>query len=172
MNWLWVAAASAAVYGTLFLACLWHRRWSWGGLLAAVPNLFVALMNSVAPIRGWADPEYLGFSLGFIRVERGPGVTLVSGTMFLLAIAAFCIILLDRRGSGMWLVAITDGLLALNIGGALGYGLVTQPSAAKIQLGEYLTIGPLPATLIMAGVFVLPLGFASVWALRRTSAAE
>ncbi len=89
MNWLWVAAASAVVYGILSLACLWRRRWSWGGLLAAVPNLFVALMNSVAPIRGWADPEYLGFSLGFIRVERGPGVTLVSGTMFLLAIAAF-----------------------------------------------------------------------------------
>ena len=172
MNWLWVAAASAVVYGTLFLACLWRRRWSWGGLLAAVPNLFVALMNSVAPIRGWADPEYLGFSLGFIRVERGPGVTLVSGTMFLLAIAAFCIILLDRRGSAMWLVAVTDGLLALNLGIALAYGLVTQPGSAKIQLGEFLTIGPLPATLIMAGVFVLPLGFASVWALRRTTAAE
>ena len=72
----------------------------------------------------------------------------------------------------MLLVAVTDGLLALNIGGALAYGLATQPGAAKIQLGEYLTIGPLPATLIMTGIFVLPLGFASVWALRRTSAAE
>ena len=171
MNWLWVAAVVGAVYGSLFVACLVRRRWSWGGLGVAVANLLVALQNSVAPIRGWADPDYLGFSLGFIRVEPGPGVTLVSGTMFLLAVASFCIALLDRRGGPMWLVAVTDGLLAVNIGGALAYGLLTQPGAAEIQLGEYLLIGPLPATLIMAGLFVLPLGFASAWALRRTSLA-
>ena len=171
MNWLWVAAASAVLYGSLFVVCLARRRFSAGGLGVAVANLFVAFLNSVAPIRGWADPDYLGFSFGFIRVEQGPGVTLVSGSIFVLAVASFCIALLDRRGAAMWVVVITDGLLAANIGVALAYGLITQPGSAKIQLGEFLTIGPLPATLILIGLFVLPLGFASMWAVRRTSIA-
>jgi hypothetical protein len=169
MNWLWVAAASAVVYLSLFVLCLSRRRWTLAGLGVAVANLFVAFLNSVAPIRGWADPDYLGFSFGFIRIEQGPGVTLVSGTIFVLAVASFCVALLDQRGAPMWVIVTTDGLLALNIGGALLYGLVTRSGGAKIQLGEYLTIGPLPSTLILIGLFVVPLGLASIWALRRTS---
>ncbi len=171
MNWLWVAAANGVVYGLLFLFCLSRRKWSWSGLGVALVNLLVAFMHSVAPIRGWADPDYLGYSLGFIRVEQGPGVTLVAGTFYLLAVASFCIALLDRRGASMWLVSISSGLLAANIGGSLVYGVMTQPEGVKIQLGEYLTIGPLPAFLILMGLFAVPLGLASVWAYRRTSAA-
>ena len=111
MNWLIVAWISFFVYGSIFAYGLVQKRWTKAGLLVAVFNLFVAFMNSVAPVRGWADPDYFGFSLGFLRMPQGPGVTLVSGSIFIGAIATFSIALLNKTGRPMAFVALFDGLL-------------------------------------------------------------
>ena len=169
MNWLIVAWISFFVYGSIFAYCMAQKRWTKGGLLVALFNLFVAFMNSVAPIRGWADPDYLGFSLGFLRVPQGPGVTVVSGALFLGAVASMSIALLNRTGRPMAFVAGFNGLLALNIGGKLLLDLIRQPDKVKIQLGEFLTLAPVPATLILLGVFTMPLAAAAIWAARRSS---
>jgi hypothetical protein len=58
--------------------------------------------------------------------------------------------------------------MALNVGGALLLTLVNTPDALKIQLGEYLTIGPLGAAIIMAAMLFLPLTTCAVWAWRRS----
>ena len=169
MNWLIVAWISFFVYGSIFAFCLMQKRWTTAGLLVAVFNLFVAFMNSVAPIRGWADPNYFGFSLGFLRVPQGPGVTVVAGAIFIGAVVAFSIALLNKTGRPMAFIALFDGLLGLNIGGKLILDLLQQPDRVKIQLGEFLTLSPVPATLILLGVFTLPLLAAAVWAARRTT---
>lgn len=168
MNWLIVAWISFFVYGSIFTYCLVQKQWTKGGLLVAIFNLFLAFMNSVAPIRGWADPAYLGFSLGFIRVPQGPGVTLVSGAIFLAAVASMSIALLNKTGRPMSFVSAFNGVLALNIGGKLVLDLIQQPDKVKIQLGEFLTLAPVPAALILLGVFTLPLAAASIWAARRS----
>ena len=168
MNWLIVMWVSLFIYGSLFVYCLTRKQWTTSGLLVAVFNLFLAFMNSVAPIRGWADPEYVGFSLGFLRVPQGPGVTLVSGAIFLGAIASFCIALLNKTGKPMRFVAGFNGVLALNIGGKLILDLFQNPERIKIQLGEYLTIAPLPATVLLMCIFAIPLAASAVWASRRT----
>ena len=167
MNWLWVALLSFLVYGSIIVYCLRRKRWTRGGLGVALVNLLIVFMNSVAPIRGWVDPNYLGFSVGFIRVAPGAGVTLVSGAFFVGALACACIALLDKMGKPMLFVALFDGLFALNMGSALLVGLVRSPEQIRIQLGEYLTIPPLPATLVSLGLFVLPLVASALWAARR-----
>jgi hypothetical protein len=167
MNWLIVAWISFFVYGSIFLYCLMQKQWTKTGLFVALFNMLLAFMNSVAPIRGWADPNYFGFSLGFLRVPQGPGVTLVSGAIFVGAVASFCIALLNKTGKPMRFVAVFNGLLAFNIGGKLVLDLVQHPDRVKIQLGEYLTIAPVPATLILIGVFAIPLMTSAMWATRR-----
>ena len=69
----------------------------------------------------------------------------------------------------MAFIALFDGLLGLNIGGKLILDLLRQPDRVKIQLGEFLTISPLPAALILLGVFTLPLLAAAIWAARRVT---
>ena len=168
MKWLIVAWISFFVYGSIFACFLMRKRWTKGALLVALFNLFVAFMNSVAPIRGWADPDYFGFSLGFLRVPQGPGVTVVSGAIFIGAVASFSIALLNKIGKPMVFVALFDGLLGLNIGGKLILDLLRHPDQVKIQLGEFLTVPPVPAALILLGVFTLPLLAAAIWAARRS----
>jgi hypothetical protein len=172
MNWLWIGAAGFAVLGGIATWCLIQRRWTGGGLAVGGVNLLLAMMNSVAPIRGWADADYRGFSFGYLRVEQGPGVTLVAGALLLGAALCAVIALLHRTGRPMFFVAAFDGVLALDIGTPLVSQLVRDPQSVTIQLGEYLTIGPLAATLILIGLFAAPLALSAYWAVRRVRLAE
>ena len=72
------------------------------------------LFYTGADLRGWADPEYAGFSVGLLQASQGPMVTLVAGSLFLAALAAACIVVLNRVGRAMWLPTVVDGFLALN----------------------------------------------------------
>ncbi len=74
MNWLWVGAAALVVCGSIFIYCVAKRRWTKRGLLVGLVNLPVVALVSVAPIRGWADPEYAGFSVGLLQASQGPMV--------------------------------------------------------------------------------------------------
>lgn len=169
VNWLWVGAGVMAICFAIFAYCLSRGRWSRSGVLVGLANLFVAALHSVAPIRGWADPQYAGFSNGFFRAEQGPLVTLVAGSILVAALASSCVAVLNRVGRPMLVIAITDGVLALNFAAVLVAGLVTDPSQMRIRLGEYLTIPALPTVLLLLVLFTLPLGASAVWAGRRVS---
>jgi hypothetical protein len=171
MNWLVVAAVMAVLYLGAFVVCLIPRRWTVAGLFVGFANLFLAFMNSVAPVRGWADPEYAGFTFGLIHAPPGPLVTVAAGSMLLLATFSACVAALNLRGSPMRVVALFDGLIALNLGADLLMSVIRDPNSMKIALGEYLTIGPVPTLLVLALMFVLPLTLCAVWAWRRSSPA-
>ena len=93
----------------------------------------------------------------------------VASPVFLAALASACIAVLDRTGPSMWLPTVVDSFLALNFAGILVGGLVTDPDGVRINLGEYLSIPPLPTTLLLLLLFCLPLASSAVWAFRRTS---
>ncbi|MFQ5527568.1 MAG: hypothetical protein ACE5GX_15060 [Thermoanaerobaculia bacterium] len=100
MNWLWVGAIVFAASLAIFGVCLARRQWTRSALAVGLVNLAVVGLHSVAPIRGCADPDYAGFSVGFFRAEQGPLVTLIAGSIFLAALA------LDRRGAATQLRAL------------------------------------------------------------------
>ena len=145
--------------------CVAKRRWTKRGLLVGLVNLPVVALVSVAPIRGWADPEYAGFSVGLLQASQGPMVTLVAGSLFLAALVAACIVVLNRVGRAMWLPTVVDGFLALNFAIILIGGLVTDPEGVRINLGEYVSVPPFATALLL---FFLPLAGSSLWAYRRT----
>ena len=93
-------------------------------------------------------------------------VTLVSGAILICALTNACIAVLYKAGRVLLFVFLVDALLLINIGGSLIYTLVKDPGQLKIQLGEYLTISALPATLIALGLFAAPLAACVVWAGR------
>lgn len=59
-------------------------------------------MNSAAPIRGFVDPNYVGYGFGLLRADKGLVVTLMAGSGFILsAVCAFIATGLDGR-CGWW----------------------------------------------------------------------
>ena len=78
-----------------------------------------------------------------------------------------CIAVLNKTGRPMWVITILDGVMALNFGLILVVGLFTEPDGMTINLGEYLTIPPLPTVFLLLLVFALPLAASTIWAYRR-----
>ena len=119
MSWLIVAVIVAVFYLGAFGYCVAQRRWTRGGLAVGVTNLILAFAHSVAPIRGWLDQGYVGYVFGFLRVPQGPGVTLVAGSILILATYSACVAVLDRRGRPLRVVAWFDGLIGAKCGSSL-----------------------------------------------------
>ena len=88
--------------------------------------------------------------------------------MFVAAFTA-CVAVLGRTGLPLRVAAVFDALMALNVGAAVLQSLVRRPETMKIQLGEYLTIGPVGATLVEIGLLALPLALSAAWAWRRAA---
>ena len=91
--------------------------------------------------------------------------------MLFLATFSACVAALNLRGSPMRVVALFDGLMALNFGVGLAIGLVRDPGSIRIQFREFLTIEPLVAGLIFVFILVVPLALSAVWGWRRSGAA-
>lgn len=169
MNWWYVAGATTALALAAFIYCAMRGRWTRAGLAVGLGNLPIAFLNAAAPVRGWADPDYFGYSFGLIQIDPGPMVTLITGSIWLLAVYSACVAVLDRRGTPMRVVAVFDGLIAANVVYILVAALLSDPADLRIQLGEYLTLGPAVTTLILTGLFVVPLSLCSLWAWRRAA---
>ena len=71
-----------------------------------------------------------------------------------------------NRGEDRWMVvvAVGDGLLALNLGMAT---LLIGEANSKIEFGETLTITGGVAVLLLVLVLVVPFTMSAVWAVRR-----
>jgi hypothetical protein len=67
--WLWIALVSNVVYWGIFFFLVSHRRWTKASLAVGVLHMIFASLLVVAPIRSLIDPNYIGYSIGFIRFE-------------------------------------------------------------------------------------------------------
>lgn len=127
--------------------------------------LLVAGVNSAAPVRGYLDPEYVGYGFGFAQADAGLAVTIVAGAVWLLAVAASFLALAKSRVA-MIFVMLVSALFALN----LGYPIIRDQLAAgeqQLQLGESLTIPSGLATAIILTVVAAPFLFGALWAAAR-----
>lgn len=146
----------------MFWALL-DRRWSGSALYVGLGCLALALLHMVAPFRGSLDPDYVGYSFGFVSLPGGPLVGLVAGTVYLLSTAAMAIAVRNRDGPAMWLVAVVTGFALVNLGGTI---LVTG-SQFRIELGEYFQLGPTVAIPVALLVTVLPFAIGLPWSVRK-----
>jgi len=166
MNWFIVAAVVAVLYLGAFGFALSRRSWTRGGLAVGIANLPLAFLVSAAPVRGWADPDYAGFVFGLVQVPPGPPVTLVAGSILILATLCACFAVLPVRRARMLLIAGFDALIALNLAGSLVQDLATRPESLRLELGTYVQIGPLGSVLLLSALLVAPLLLCAIWAGR------
>jgi hypothetical protein len=171
MNW---AAFAISVITILLIA--------WGFVLARSPRsiasiyvsfgfLLLAGMNSAAPIRGYVDPNYVGYAFGLLRADKGISVTLLAGSVFTAAALCAFIAARNRPGPAMWIVAGVALTFTAIHGWPWLQSAVTDPSSNMIQFGEYLTIPGQIGTVLLGALLVLPFLIGSVWAARRATAA-
>src|SRR5262245_35845287 len=98
MNWLHFALTVSAVLALLWLIAAIRARPAWPAWVGGAGFLFVAGLNSAAPVRGLVDPDYVGFAFGFLHAERGVMVTLLAGALFVsAALGAFAALRRERR---------------------------------------------------------------------------
>src|SRR5262249_1894762 len=127
---------------------------------------------SAAPIRGALDPNYVGYKLGFLHVEKGIAVTLVAGSVLAASALSSWLALRNRPGPSMLVVATTAAFHIVNIGFPLVDGVLADPAPVTIELGESL---PLPSTIAIPAIIallLLPFLLALPWSLQRTFETE
>lgn len=166
INWAWVALGVSAVL--LLVWTLVARRAKAGAPAAFVglAHLVVAGLHSAAPVRGYLDPDYVGYGFGLLTADKGLAVTIVAGAVWLVAVLG-AFLSLARARVAMAFVALSSLAFAVIIGAPLARDLLITPDASKLQLGEYLTIpGPAAIGLLLV-VLVLPFVVGFVWAARR-----
>lgn len=160
MNWLYVALPLLAFYVFWFGRLLFKKRYDRTSLLFALAHIPYLLVNLAAPFRGAFDPGYAGYSIGWLSIPKGFGVTLVTGFIVL-----SCLLLatraLQNRMRGLWTFAfLFDLFLAIAIALPLLLDIFSDPAGNTIELGEYLTINGIVVGVILFGLFSGPTFYA------------
>jgi hypothetical protein len=155
-NWAYFGMAISAVLFIVWLIVVVRSRPGIYAAVVSLAHLIVAGMGSAAPIRGYVDPDYVGFGLGFVRTGQGIDTALAAGGIWIACVAAAFIAARNRPGPSLWFVVLTSAFFTLNLGGAWLEGALTDPGANAIQFGEYLTIPGEVATGLIFLVFVVP----------------
>ncbi len=172
MNW---ALFAFGVSGVLLLAWGWltfKAKRSLASVYVSLGFLILAGMNSAAPIRGFVDPNYVGYGFGLLQAGKGLSVTLIAGSVFLAAAASALIAARNRPGPLMWIVAAVSLVFLVVQGWPWLQGVITDPSQNAIQFGEYLTIPGLVSSLLIALLLIGPFLVGVVWAPRRAMSAR
>lgn len=164
--WFQIAIVLNLVYWAVFVYLLLRRRWNVPALLVGVFHMMFAGVVSVAPIRSLLDPNYIGYGLGVIQLEKR-AVALPAALILGWALMAAWIAIGKGRGRWMRLVLVGDLLFALSMGLSI---FLDDPLNWKFQMGEYLTVSGVPGLLILLGFFTLPFIASAIWAASRTDA--
>ena len=167
MNWAVFALSVSAVLVLLWLWLLLRRNWSLAGLYASLGCLIAACFNAAAPVRGALDPDYVGYQFGLVGSEKGLGVTLVAGSIFLFSAASALLAASRRTGRELWVVALTCAAMFVVIGVPTLQQAVADPSANAIQFGEYLTIPGMAATAVLLLLLTVPFAVGAAWAAKQ-----
>lgn len=167
MNWAAFALCVVALLFVLWLVVLTKSPRSFLSIYVSLGFLLLAGMNSAAPIRGFVDPNYVGYGFGLLRAEKGLPVTLMAGSVFLLALVSAFIAVRNRRTAAMWIVAATAAAFTVIQGWPWLSGVMSNPNANIIQFGEYLTIPGLIGSILIGALLVFPFLLGIPWAARR-----
>lgn len=170
VNWAIVGFAVMGLCVAAFGYCAWRRQWTVGALLVGLIHLPFAFGHAAAPFRGFLDPNYAGYSFGLVRAEPGIEVGMFALTMLLGALASACTLVLNRPGPRNYFVVAFDAsalliLMPATFGQAANKGL----DSFRMEFGEYLQFGGLPAMLFEMGLIALPLFIGIWWAWPRAS---
>lgn len=171
MRWDLVGGVVIAI---LLVSWVWQvrkRQWSWTGLYVSLGCLVFAMLNAVAPFRGAIDPDYVGYSLGWLRADPGIGVTMVAGPALAASALSAMIAARISRGPALWFVALTCAVFALTVGLPTSIDVLADPNAFRIELGEYFAIPGLVGSGVVLGLVMLPFLVGTVWASRGARAA-
>lgn len=166
INWAWVALGASAVL--LLVWTLVARRAKAGAPAAFVglAHLIVAGLHSAAPVRGYLDPQYVGYGFGLLTADQGLAVTITAGAVWVVAVLGAFLALAKARAA-MAFVALSSLAFAVIIGAPLVRDLLITPDTSKLQLGEYLTIPGMAAIGLLLAILVLPFVIGFVWAAQR-----
>lgn len=167
INWALVGAGvSIALFLILFLTAR-MSRWTLASLFVALGFFCLAALTSAAPIRGYVDPNYVGWGLGWLRAEAPADVLMAAGLVF--ASAAISAFLAVRNASGpiMWFPAIMSGYFLTVIGVPILRSAAENPDEFALQFGEYLTIPGMGAIALVAALLLVPFAYGVIWGLRR-----
>ena len=162
--WFKVAIVLNVIYWGVFFYLLSRRRWNIPALGVGIFHMLFAAVVSVAPIRSFLDPEYGGYGLGFIHLEKR-AVVIPAALILGWALAAAWIAVGKGKGRWMKLVMIGDLFFALSMGLSI---LLDDSQNWKFQLGENFTATGVWGLLILLGFFTLPFIASALWAARRT----
>jgi hypothetical protein len=170
MNWAVFGLTVSGILLVVWLAVLIKSRRSIMSVYVSFAFLVLAGTNSAAPIRGFVDPDYVGYGFGLLRTGKGLPVTFMAGGVFLISAVCAFIAARNRTGPAMWLVAATCVALTVIQGWPWLDGVLTDPSSNTIQFGEYLTIPGAVGSALIAALLVLPFLLGAFWAGRRAQA--
>ena len=164
--WFKIAIALNVIYWAVFFYLLSRRRWNLPALAVGMFHMLFAAIVSVAPIRSLLDPNYIGYSVGVIHLEKR-AVALPAALILAWALTAAWLAIGKGRGRWMRLVMIGDLFFAVS----MAFSIVLDDAQNwKFQLGENLTIAGVRGLLILLGLFTLPFVLSALWAATRTRA--
>jgi hypothetical protein len=165
MNWAYFALGVSAVLALVWIAAAVRARPAWPGWVAGAALLLVATLNTAAPVRGAVDPNYVGYSFGYLSAGHGLSVTLTAGAVLALALAG-ALAALGRGPVARIVVAIASLAFLIDLGAPLILGAASDIDANAIQFGEYLTIPGVAATALMFALGVVPFAIGMWWSVR------
>ena len=167
MNWAALAISAVTVMLIAWIFVLAKNPRSFASIYVSFAFLLLAGMNSAAPIRGYVDPNYVGYAFGMLRAEKGLPVTLMAGSVFVAAVVCAFLAARNRGGRAMWIVAAVCAAFLVIKGWPWLQNAIADPASNMIQFGEYLTIPGVVGTALLGALLVLPFLIGAPWAARR-----
>lgn len=162
--WFQIAIVLNIIYWAVFVGLLLRRRWNLPALAVGIFHMLFAGVVSVAPIRSLLDPDYMGYGLGVIQLEKR-AVALPAALILGWALASAWVAVGKGRGRWMRLVMVGDLFFAFSMGVSI---LLDNSQNWKFQLGENFTATGVFGLMILLCFFTLPFILSAVWAARRT----
>lgn len=166
INWAWVALGVSAVLLLVWTLVARRARAGAPAAFIGLAHLLVAGLHSAAPVRGYFDPDYVGYGFGLLAADQGLAVTVTAGAVWVVAVLG-AFLALSRARLAMAVVALSSLTFAVIIGAPLAQDLMANAQSNKVQLGEYLTIPGAAAIGLLLVLLVLPFVIGFVWAGRR-----
>jgi hypothetical protein len=109
-----------------------------------------------------------GDVFGLIHADPGIEVGLFALSMLPDGLASACIIVLNRPGARDYFVVAFDAFaLLIMVPATLGDVTAKGMQSFRIEFGEYLQFGGLPAMLFELGLLAVPMIIGIFWAMRR-----
>lgn len=162
--WFQIALVLNLVYWVVFFYLLSRRRWNVPALAVGIFHMLFAAVISVAPIRSLLDPDYIGYGLGEIHLEKR-AVVIPAALILAWALSSAWIAVGKGRGRWMRVILVGDLFFALSMAVSI---LLDDSQDWTFQLGEHFKVTGVVGLVILLGFFTLPFVVSAVWAATRT----